>query len=174
MIKIWLIVLLSAFGAPLSYTGVSAQQQDKVTGSNAVEFLSIQTAKSGSITEDNATNYQLELSGIDNKTIMFSDRPQRIVEPISTSDFIANWTVVPNSFKVDPPNAVLVYEDKQTGNLDTAIVELFNPVYNKNTNTLTYGITKYNSTSIEMPSDFGQSTLIIDPECISQSILGCY
>jgi hypothetical protein len=116
----------------------------------------------------------LKLNDTSNKTILFSDKPDRILEPISTSEFIPNWTAVSNSFKIDPPNAVLVYEDKQTGNLDTAILELFDPIYDKNTNTLSYGITTFNSTSIDLPSNFGHSTLIIDPECISQSILGCF
>ena len=53
-------------------------------------------------------------------------------------------------------------EDTQTGNLDTAIIESFNPVYDNTTNTLTYTIMVENGTSMNIPSEFGQSVLVID------------
>jgi len=47
----------------------------------------------------------------------------------STSDFVGNWTTGPDSFAVDAPNDVLIVENIQSGNLETAIVESFDPVY---------------------------------------------
>jgi hypothetical protein len=52
-------------------------------------------------------------------------------------------------------------EDTQTGNLQTYVIESFDPVYNTNTNTLTYTIVGENET-IDLPKEFGQSVLVID------------
>ena len=94
---------------------------------------------------------------------MFSDRPERIVTTVSTNDFVGNWSAGQNSFSADEPNDALIVENTQTGQLDTAVVELFNPVYDTNTNTLTYIIVAENATSISLPSEFGQSILVTDP-----------
>ena len=50
------------------------------------------------------------------------------------------------------------------------IVELFNPVYDSNKKALKYIITPDNATSIDLPKEFGQTTLIIDKK--PKSILG--
>ncbi|MGA7368388.1 MAG: hypothetical protein WBX01_04615 [Nitrososphaeraceae archaeon] len=128
-----------------------------------VEFLSIQNAKSGSLSQINATAYTLELNNVANKTIMFSDRPERIVETVSTSNFIGNWATGPNSFSEDEPNDALIVKDTQTGQLETAVIESSNPVYDTTSNTLTYTIMAENGTSIALPEEFGQSILVVDP-----------
>ncbi|MDR4492412.1 MAG: hypothetical protein R2685_16205 [Candidatus Nitrosocosmicus sp.] len=169
LLLVYLLSFLSVIGTVFSLDEVYAQQQqhqDNVSQSNGVEFLSFQHAQSGSISENNATSYLLELNNVLNETILFSDRPDRVVESISTSDFIGNWTVGPNSFAADPPNAVLVYENIQTGNLDTVTIELFNPDYDTNTNTLTYTIVSENGTSINLPVKLGQSVMVIDADGI--------
>ncbi|MGD1838251.1 MAG: hypothetical protein ACPKPY_09390 [Nitrososphaeraceae archaeon] len=105
----------------------------------------------------------LELNDVPDKTILFSDRPDRIISSISTSNFIDNWTVGQNNFLVDAPNAVLVVE--QEGEQDVAIIELlelFNPVYDSNKKVLKYEVILDNATSIELPNDFGQTTMMID------------
>ena len=63
------------------------------------KFLFIQGAQSGSVSEVNATTSTLELSDVSDKTILFSDRPDRIVTSTNTTNFIGNWgtgqTVLP-------------------------------------------------------------------------------
>ncbi|MGD1836886.1 MAG: hypothetical protein ACPKPY_02355, partial [Nitrososphaeraceae archaeon] len=77
-----------------------------------------------------------------------------------TADFIGNWSTGEDSFAIDAPNAVLVVDEKDVQR-DIAIVELFNPVYNSDKQTLKYDVvTPDNTTSIEL--EFEQSTLIID------------
>jgi DNA-binding beta-propeller fold protein YncE len=127
-----------------------------------VQFLSIQTAQSGSLSQINATAYELELNNVANDTIQFSDRPNRIVETVSTSDFVGNWTAGLNSFAADAPNDALIVEDTPTGNLETYVMESFSPVYDTNTNTLTYTIVAENATSVGLPEEFGQTVLVID------------
>ena len=50
---------------------------------------------------------------------------------------------------------------------DLAVIELYNPMYNPEAKTLKYDITAENETatttsSIDLPNEFGQSTLVID------------
>ncbi|MGA7370876.1 MAG: hypothetical protein WBX01_17270 [Nitrososphaeraceae archaeon] len=141
--------------------GNTTMMTNRTTNGNGVEFLSIQSAQSGSITQINETAYTLELNNVANKTILFSDRPERIVETISTTDFVGNWSTGQNSFSSDEPNDALIVEDTQTGNLDTFVIESFNPVYDIATNSLTYTITAENAT-INLLGEFGQSVLVID------------
>ncbi|HZD35028.1 MAG TPA: hypothetical protein VE130_07470, partial [Nitrososphaeraceae archaeon] len=44
------------------------------------------------------------------------------------------------------------------------VIESFSPVYDNTTNTLTYTIMTENITSIDLPSEFGQSVLVIDDD----------
>jgi hypothetical protein len=124
-------------------------------------FLSIQAAQSGSLSELNATTYSLELNDVSDKTILFSDRPGRFVTTLPTSDFVGDWTTGPNSFQSDPPNAALVLDEPTAQ--DVTIVELFNPLYNGDNKTLQYDVNPIgNITSTDLPSEFQQSTLVID------------
>ncbi|HYZ60628.1 MAG TPA: hypothetical protein VE544_13300 [Nitrososphaeraceae archaeon] len=130
-----------------------------------IRFLATQTAQSGTLSQINATTYTLELRNVSDKTILFSDRPNRIVTSQSTSDFIGNWSLGEVSFAVDPPNAVLVLDEEEGRQQHITIIELFNPEYDTTTNTLKYDITSENATSsIDLPHEFGQSTLVIDDE----------
>ena len=64
-----------------------------------------------------------------------------------------------------PPNAVLILDDVEQRDQDLALFYLFNPEYNPEANTLKYDITAENATttttSINLPDEFGQSTLVI-------------
>lgn len=127
-----------------------------------VQFLFIQRAQSGSLSQINETAYTLEMNNVGSESILFSDRPERVVTSISTADFVGSWTDGLNSFAEDAPNDVLIVEDTQTGNLETSVIESFDPAYNMNANTLTYTIMTENGTSIELPREFGQTILVID------------
>ncbi|MGD1837227.1 MAG: hypothetical protein ACPKPY_04120 [Nitrososphaeraceae archaeon] len=74
---------------------------------------------------------------------------------------IENWSTAEDSFSLDPPNAVLVVEDKQEQQ-DIAIAELFNPLYDYDKKVLKYDIIPDNATSIELQKKFGQTTIVID------------
>ena len=41
------------------------------------------------------------------------------------------------------------------------LLELFNPVYDSDKKALKYDVTPDNATSIELPSEFGKSTLVL-------------
>ena len=50
---------------------------------------------------------------ISNRTILFSDRPDRIVKTESTANFVGNWTIGKDSFTMDAPNVVLVVDEQK-------------------------------------------------------------
>jgi hypothetical protein len=155
-------------GGDFFSSGTTSQTVDgNMTGA---KFLSIQSAQSGSISKINDTAHVLELNDVSDKTILFSDRPDRIVTTIDTNDFIDYWSVGDDSFSEDAPNAVLVVDSLQEQ--DTSTIILFDPVYDENMNTLRYEITPDNATSIELPKDLGKSTLIIDayPTAVNDQI----
>ena len=139
----------------------SVYAQENMTESEEPKFFAIQHAQSGSIAEINETAYSLELNDVSDKTILFSDRPERIVETESTSNYIGNWNTGEDSFADDAPNAVLVVDEIEIQ--DDVTIELFNPVYDSNKKTLKYEITTDNSTLIDRRGDYGQNTLLIDP-----------
>ena len=71
-----------------SNTNTINAQENTTTSEELIKFFAIQHAQSGSISEINATAYTLELNEVSDKTILFSDRPDRIVTSISTFEFI--------------------------------------------------------------------------------------
>jgi len=156
---------------------VMATNQTTTSGNAThAQFLFVQSAGSGSLSQINATAYALELNDVADKTILFSDRPERLVETVGTTDFVGNWTTGHSNFVADAPNDASVYisvyisqtiltaivENTQSGYLETAIIDSFNPVYDPNTNTLTYTVIAENATSMDLPRQFGKSVLAID------------
>jgi hypothetical protein len=149
----------SILGSKSNELGPNATKNNNIAGA---KFLFIQTAQTGSISEVNTTTYTLELNDISDKTIMFSDRPDRVVTSVNTTDFIDNWSMGSDSFAKDPPNAVLVLDDVQQKQ-GLVIIELRNPEYNPEANTLKFDIMAENTTfPIDIRGKFGQSTLVID------------
>ena len=70
----------------------------------AEESMFVQTARG--VTSQNGT---LTLQGVTASTLYFSDRPQRVVGHMTTTDFVELWGEGANSFASDPPNAVLAF-----------------------------------------------------------------
>ena len=143
-------------------TAAATGSSNNMTGAT---FLFIQGADTGSVDEINATTSTLQLGNVSDKTILFSDRPNRIVSSIDTIDFIGNWSLGANSFAVDPPNIALVVHDDVEQRQDLDVIELFNPFYDPIANTLSYDMVTENGTSIGgLPGEFGKSTLVIDDD----------
>jgi hypothetical protein len=158
-----MISTISVFvGISLLMTEVFAQQGETGTNIESPQFLAIQHAQSGTISDINSTSYTLQLNDLADKTILFSDRPNRIVVTETTRDFVGNWTSGEDSFKIDPPNAALVVlTDDQD---DVFEIELFNPTYDEDENAIRYDFSVLgNATSSpDLPPNLGKSVLIID------------
>ena len=157
---VMLLSTLSVLVVGTSLTILVYGQEENMT-EHVPKFFAIQHAQSGSISEINETAYSLELNEVVDKTTLFADRPDRIVKTTSTSDFIGNWSSGEDSFAVDAPNAVIVVDDKE-GQQNTAIIELFDPIYDFDKKILKYEVIPDNATSIDLPGEFGQTTIVID------------
>ena len=113
----------------------------------------VQTAQS--ITSDGAT---LTLTGVTPSTLYFSDRPQRVVGHMATSDFVELWDEGANSFKDDPPNAVLAFLRPGDEVPEDAVVVIREPRLEDSR--LSYSIEALEGT---IPRQTGPVTLFIDP-----------
>jgi hypothetical protein len=91
-------------------------------------------------------------------TLYFSDRPQRVVGHIGTSDFVSLWDEGDDSFADDPPNAVLSFIGRDSGVLRDVVIEIDEPI-------LTNHDLSYEAGVLDgaLPSAAGECTLFIDP-----------
>ena len=81
----------------------------------APSYFFVIQAKQGTIETKNGKTYLVLKHDKDNlhHVIMFSDRPDRIVEIISDKELERMWKQGEDSFEKDPPNAVLSYSIKK-------------------------------------------------------------
>jgi len=113
----------------------------------------VQTAQG--VTSDNGT---ITLQGVTPSTLYFSDRPQRVVGHLSTSDFVDLWGEGENSFETDPPNAVLAFLEPGDTTPEDAVIVIKEPLLEHGD--LTYSIEVLEGT---VPARAGPVTLFIDP-----------
>ncbi len=125
----------------------------KIEELEAEESMFVQTA--GAVTSDGKT---LTLHDVTASTLYFSDRPQRVVGHMATTDFVDLWDEGENSFEEDPPNAVLAFLEPGEEAPDDAVVVIRNP-------RLSDGHLSYSVEVLEgvLPDKSGPVTLFIDP-----------
>ncbi|HTZ63995.1 MAG TPA: hypothetical protein VMB51_07820 [Solirubrobacteraceae bacterium] len=100
----------------------------------------------------------LTLRGITPATLYFSDRPERVVGQMTTTDFVDLWDAGENSFETDPPNAVLSFLEPGGEVPENAVVVITEPQ-------LSDGELSYSIDVLEgaVPARTGPVTLFIDP-----------
>ncbi len=106
-----------------------------------------------------SSNGALTLHDLAPATLMFSDRPERIVGHLTTKQFVEGWGYGENSFLEDPPNAVLAFlgADREETPEDV-VLTLRNP--RVEWERLTYDVDVLEG---QLPSRAGPSSLFIDP-----------
>jgi hypothetical protein len=114
----------------------------------------------------NADDFKLDLAKstfrlvkVNQQTMYFSDRPQRIVGHIKMADYLKEWTTKAgkDNFGADPPNATLsVYEPGKPENT-IVVVTVTHPVVDGADLVYTYKV--LNGT---MPANGGPTALFID------------
>jgi hypothetical protein len=119
----------------------------------AQEAMFVQTAHAA--TSDGTT---LTLDNVTPSTLYFSDRPQRVVGHMATSDFVDLWAEGENSFETDPPNAVLAFLEGGDEAPEDAVVVIRDPRLEDGR--LSYSIQTLEGT---LPAQAGPVTLFIDP-----------
>lgn len=106
-----------------------------------------------------AAKSTLRLVKVNQQTLFFSDRPQRLAGHLKMADYLKEWTAKAgkDNFAADPPNATLsVYEPGKPENT-IVVVTLNNPVVDGAD--LVYSYKVLNGT---MPANGGQTALFID------------
>ena len=120
-------------------------------GTKTPDVLFVQTAKNVAFKDG-----VLTLQDVSPATVFFSERPQRIVGHVSNGLFLKQWTEGNNSFRNDPPNAVLsIFNEK--GRPTGTVIALNNPrLEGKNLH--------YDARALKgnLPATGAESTLFID------------
>jgi hypothetical protein len=117
------------------------------------EALYVQSAKGMTSSAGSLT-----LHGLAPSTLMFSDRPERIVGHVTAAQFVEGWGDGDNSFLDDPPNAVLSSIEAEDETPEDVVVTLTMPRLEGDT--LTYNV---NVLEGELPDATGACSLFIDP-----------
>lgn len=118
-----------------------------------IDAMFVQSAAAVECTEDRMT-----LRGVAQSTVYFSDRPERVVGHIATSNFVTIWGEGDDSFEDDPPNAVLAFAEGGHAVPSDIVIEITEPMLDGED--LTYKITVLEG---EPPARAEGCTLFIDP-----------
>ena len=138
------VLLMAAF----STAAIAASDAPQLMFVQSAEDLKADTAKS-----------TFRLVKVNQQTLYFSDRPQRIAGHLKMADYLKEWTAKAgkDNFGADPPNATLsVYEPGKAENT-IVVVKLTNPVVDGAD--LIYSYKVINGT---MPAKGGPTSLFID------------
>jgi len=117
------------------------------------ESMFVQTARG--FTSDGTT---VTLQDVTPSTLYFSDRPERAVGHMTTTDFVDLWGEGDNSFAADPPNAVLAFVEAGDDAPDDPVVVIKKPLLQEGR--LSYSVDVLEGT---VPAEGGAVTLFIDP-----------
>ena len=119
----------------------------------AEESMFVQTAEA--VTSDGST---IVLHGVTPSTLYFSDRPQRVVGQMATTDFVDLWTTATTASRRTHPNAVLSFLQPGDDAPEDAVVIIRHPRSH-------HGHLAYTVEVLEgvLPDKSGPATLFIDP-----------
>ena len=129
------------------------------TSTAAAEAPQLMFVQSADDLKVDAAKSTFRLVKVNQQTLYFSDRPQRIAGHLKMADYLKEWTAKAgkDNFGADPPNATLsVYEPGKPDNT-IVVVKLTNPVVDGAD--LVYSYKVLNGT---MPANGGPTALFID------------
>src|ERR1017187_5258108 len=134
----------------------TAASQTAPAATSKTQLMFVQSAEDLKV--DPAKN-SFRLVNVNQQTLYFSDRPQRIAGHLKMADYLAEWAKAegPDNFSSDPPNAILsVYEP---GNPDSTVVvvKISHPVVDGNDLVYSYKLIKGT-----IPANGGATALFID------------
>jgi len=140
----------------LSMAACATSSTTTSTASDKTQLMFVQIAEDLKV--DPATS-TFRLVKVNQQTLYFSDRPERIAGHIRMADYLKEWTsqAGKDNFKADPPNAVLsAYEQGKPDNT-LAVVKIMNPVVDGADLTYTYKLIDG-----KLPAGGGATSLFID------------
>lgn len=174
------ILVLSLIGfnvqaAPSTEKPTSAQEDKLPPGIQKNDaVILIQSAKSAIIEQDKTQPnlYKITLKNVVPFVSFVGDRPNRNVGNISLERYLKLWQAEgQNSFRNSPPNAIFHVISGQNSTPGYFALELSEPKYNAQTNTLEYKAKALMGDKSNIPANasFDHITIIIDDVCI-----GCW
>ena len=105
------LAVASAVAAPAalisSAHAADEKGDDKDKTKKLVDYLFVQHSAQATLAD-----VVLTLKNVASETLYFSDRPDRIAGRITTAEFVEHWAKGDDSFKENPPNAVLTVVEK--------------------------------------------------------------
>lgn len=141
--------------AAITLAGCAGSQAPSAdAGGSKAQLMFVQSADDVKV--DAATS-TLRLVKVNQQTLYFSDRPQRITGNLKMADYLKTWKEGRDNFGADPPNATLsVYEPGQAQQT-LVVVKIMKPVVDGAD--LVYS---YKVLDGRMPAGGGATTLFID------------
>lgn len=127
-------------------TAPAAESPDD-TADGAPSWLFTVTSTGGTFSTDATGTQTLTLTGIDAGVTAFTDRPDRDAAVVPADRFVQQW---PSMFEDSAPNAVLV-EHEPSGESDSFVVTLFDPVLDESTLSFTAEIVDGEDHSDQIP-----------------------
>jgi hypothetical protein len=130
-----------------------------VTATAAAEAPQLMFVQSAEDFKADTAKSTLRLVKVNQQTLYFSDRPQRIAGHLKMADYLKEWTAKAgkDNFGADPPNATLSVYEPGKPDSSLVVVKLTNPVVDGADLIYTYKV--LNGT---MPANGGQTALFID------------
>ena len=150
------ISMLAVVALSMAACAKTSTAPNNAASSSPPEFMFVQSAEDIKVDPAQTT---FRLVKVNQQTLYFTDRPQRIAGHIRMPAYLAEWTRAAgsNNFSSDPPNATLsVYEPGQADNTIT-VVKLTQPIVDGDD--LIYSYKLIEGT---MPKAGGASALFID------------
>ncbi len=141
-------VLAMAGCATTSRTGSASSEQPQMMFVQSAEDIKVDAAAD-----------TFRLVKVNQQTIYFSDRPQRIAGHMKMADYLKEWTAKAgkDNFGADPPNATIsIYEPGQADNT-LVVVKITNPVVEGPDLIYSYKVLEG-----KMPGSGGATTIFID------------
>ncbi|HEY4934638.1 MAG TPA: hypothetical protein VII23_23985 [Terriglobales bacterium] len=151
----WLNYTLAAFLFAAAMLSTAAAQITP-SASSKTQLMFVQSAEDLKV---DAAKNSFRLVNVNQQTLYFSDRPQRIAGHLKMADYLAEWAKAegPDNFSSDPPNAILsVYEPGQPDST-VVVVKISHPVVDGNDLVYSYKVIKGT-----IPSNGGATALFID------------
>jgi len=142
--------------AILSIAACATTSTTSSTASDKTQLMFVQIAED--VRVDPATS-TFRLVKVNQQTLYFSDRPERIAGHIKMADYLKEWTsqAGKDNFKADPPNAVLSAYAQGKPDNTLAVVKIMNPVVDGADLTYTYKLIDG-----KLPDGGGATSLFID------------
>jgi OmpA family len=149
------ITMYALLGGAVVLAGCAASQTPGAAADGSqVQLMYVQSAEDLRV---DAAKSTLRLVKVNQQTLYFSDRPQRVTGNLKMADYLKTWKEGRDNFSADPPNATLsVYEP---GNADPTlvVVTLMKPVVDGADLLYSYKVLEG-----KMPANGGATSLFID------------